>query len=71
MKRTYAAMEASARSIIECARAHEFGKPYRVALCDFAESGGLCAYTPGGRPLYRLRSGKRTADLLVAVESYA
>jgi hypothetical protein len=71
MKRQFAAMEASARSVIELARNHEAGEPYRRELNNFAESGGLCAYTEDNRPLYRCRTGRRTTDVLVAIESYA
>ena len=71
MNRTYAAMEASAQTVIKLARERTYGKPYRIALSDFAESGGLCAYTPNGRPLYRMKTGTRTTDLFNAVESYA
>jgi len=68
MKRQFAAMEASARSVIELARK---GESYQTELTNFAESGGLCAYTESNRPLYRCRTGQRTVDLFVAVESYA
>jgi len=71
MKRQFAAMEASARSVIELAKKQEAGKQYRIELTNFAEGGGLCAYTPEGRPLYRCRTGKRTTDLFMAIESYA
>lgn len=70
MEKSFRAMEASALTAIKCARASNYGRTYRIALGDFAESGGLCAYLDG-KPVYRKRNGARTFDLFGAVESYA
>ena len=69
MKRSYAAMVASARSVISSARARTYGVEYWRNMANFAESGGLVAYR-GNTPVYQCFGGHRTTDLFQAIESY-
>ena len=73
MKRSYAAMVASARSAIDLAktaRTPAEDASIGIEILNFKGSGGLCAYTPEGKELYLCQSGKRTTDLVVAIESW-
>lgn len=70
MKRSYAAMVSSARTVIKSARAKNYGIEYFKSINDFGMSGGLVAYE-GNRPVYQCFGGRRTTDLFVAIESYA
>jgi len=70
MKRSHKAMVASARTVISCVRNHSYGRRYFSAMADYAEAGGLVAYRDN-RPVYLCYGGRRTVDLMSALESYA